>query len=260
MVVLTKRRYKFVKRGRFNARSRTKTSLAIPRYVKSGANAGNHFFKRWCCLTTSNTNTATAGSVGAAISQSADSWNINTGTTANVSYYSFAHMFTLGMLPDYAEFTTLFDQYKISGVKLRITPYSTAQMAQTGVGTANNQTLSVLMHSVLDHDDYTAPAAGTTGINALRQYRTYKTRNFLARNGQPINIWLRPRIATAAYGSGVFSSYANSKPLWIDCDSINVEHYGIKYICEVFQPDTTVPCFVWFKIEAKLYISLREPR
>lgn len=218
-----------------------------------------HFFKRTCCITTSNVNTAVAGVVGTAISQSSDSWLFDSGAApgVNVNYFSMAMEFTLDMLPSYAEFTALYDAYKINRVKVKITPYSNSTLLQTGVGTASNQALSGIIHSVLDFDDASAFAAGTSGIDLMRQYTSYRTRNFF---GKPHKFYILPRIAQAAYGGGVFASYANTKPKWIDCNSPSVQHYGLKWICETFNPDTSARTFIWFKLEATLYFEMRFPR
>lgn len=219
-----------------------------------------HFFKRTVSLTATNIQSAVAGGVGAALSNTADSWVLNTGTTANVSYFSVGVMYTLATLPDASDFTGLFDQYKINRVKLRLIPYSCNTVLQTGIGTANNQGLAVILHRVPDYDDNVPFAASVTGLNEMRQYPQYRSRNFFDSRGRAHKMYLRPHIAQAAYGAGVFTSYANRGPMFIDAASPAVEHYGHKWIMEVFQPDTTVPCFIWFKMEATLYLECRNPR
>lgn len=226
---------------------------------KLNVNTGLHMFKRTCTLLTGNTNITVSAGVGGAMSQSADSWDFNTGTTAVATYFSWANFFTLGMLPSFSEYGVLFDQYKINKIKLKITPYSTASNLQSGTTGLNNQGAACILHSVVDYDDATQFPASTVGIDAMRQYPSYKTRNFF-QFGKPIKRYFTPHIAQAAYGSGVFTSYANVGPKWIDMVSTNVEHYGTKFIAEVFQPDTTIPIFIWFKMEATLYFSCKNPR
>lgn len=248
------------RRRRLTKRTRTRrVRRATRKRVPMGRLAARpHFYKRTCSLTVSNSNTGLSGGAGGAFSNSSDSWVFNTGTGVNVSFFSMANMFTLDMLPDYSEFTTLYDQYKINRVKVKMTPYSTASMLQTGVTTNNNQSLGLILHSCIDYDDASAFAASSTGINAMRQFLSYRTRNFI--NGRPVKIYFKPRIAMAAFGGGVFGSYASATPKWIDCDSSSVQHYGTKWIWESFQPDSSVPVFVWFKIEATLYFECKQPR
>lgn len=246
--------------NRYMKRTRTTRSIVQALSVNK---KGLHFFTRWCTLPSGNTNQAIAAGVGAALSQTADSWIFNTGTGApgGVSLFSLATYFTLDMLPDYTEYTSMFDQYKIKGALYKITPYTSSVQGPYGAAaTGSNQPVSCIIHSVIDADDANALPASSTGLNSMREYNTYKTSNFF-KNGYPcINRFVYPRLATAAYGSGVFSSYANQKPLWIDANSPQVQHYGLKWIAEVFQPDTTTPVFIWFKIEVKLYFECRQPR
>lgn len=258
----------FRRRYRRRARRTGKVYKGITRYPRRfnrnipralNINIGKHFFKRTACVLSGTVNSSVAGGTGIALSQSADGWDFNTGTTASVGYFSWAMYFTLGMLPTYGDFSALFDQYKINKVKVKITPYSCSSILQTGVGAANNQAGAVIIHSVIDYDDATQFGANTAGIDQMRQYPSYRTNNFF-QMGKPIKRYFTPHIAQAAYGSGVFASYANVGPRWIDMASTDVQHYGLKFIAETFQPDTSVPMFVWFKMEATLYLTCKNPR
>lgn len=219
-----------------------------------------HFYKRTVSLLAANVNTAVTGGAGCSFTNSSDSWYLRTGTGSATSFFTMAQEFTLDMLPDYADYTNLYDQYKINAVKVKVTPYSTAAVLQSGEAGASNQSLGIICHSVIDYDDAATFAASTAGINLARQYRTYKTRNFLASDGKPLKRYVKPRVAQAAYGGGVFGSYANMPSPWVDMNSPSVQHYGIKWLWEVFQPDTAQDCYIWFKIEATLYLECREPR
>lgn len=76
---------------------------------------------------------------------------------------------------------------------------------------------------VKDYDDSTA----LTDIDEYEQYSSYRFKVLDANH--PVTIRVKPRVASAVYGSGVFSSYSNVKAPWIDCNSPSVEHYGIKW-------------------------------
>lgn len=220
---------------------------------------GVHYFTRWCNITSSNLFTSSSTGTGGNISFSSDSIVLNTGTTTNVSYFSGAAMFTMNMLGNYTEYTTMFDQYKIRGALIKITPYTSLAVTpagSSGIINSNNQGVSCMFHSVLDFDDATAPTAGTAGIATLREYKGYKSQNFF--NNRPIVRYCKPRMAVAAY-AGAFTSYANVANVYCDSNSPGVQHYGFKWIAEVFQPDNTVPLFVWFKMEVKLYLECRQP-
>lgn len=200
--------------------------------------------------------------VGGALSWTTanDSWVLNTGTGLGVTFFSMGLKFSLGLLPDYLDFYNLYDQYKINRIKIKLTPYSTVALQQSGVGTANNQPLGVIVHNLVDLDDGTPFASSAAGINFMRQYSTYKTRNLLNSSGKPISRYWKPRIALGAYDSASSTAKVNTKPMWIDMVYTNVEHYGYKLLFQVFQPDTAVPIFIWFKLEATYYFECKQPR
>jgi hypothetical protein len=120
--------------------------------------------------------------------------------------------FVLTQLPSYTEFTTLFDQYRISRLEYTFLPYFTI-----GTPTA----YAPFIATAVDYDDGTAPAS----FGAIQQYENSRVisayRQFAAS--------FQPHIAVAAFG-GAFTSYANNRPGWIDSASPSVEHYGLKYV------------------------------
>lgn len=249
-------------------RNRVKRALRIRTRTRGArvhrpriAPAGTHHFKRVCNITNPvSTNLATAVSVGT-FTYTDDSWTLGSGVAGgNKNYFSFSTMFTLDMLPNYTEFTVLFDQYKINGVRLTITPFSSDSPVQLAtVGGNSNQSVSGFLHSITDYDDNTPVAASVAGINAMRQYESYRCSR-LFKHGAVMSRYIRPHIAQSAYGASVFTSFQNSGPKWIDSNSPLVEHYGVKGVFEVFEPVTGLNPFYWFKVEATLYMSFKNPR
>jgi hypothetical protein len=158
------------------------------------------------------------------------SW-LTTGTATNSFQGFFA---ALSDLPDASNYAAVFDQYKIMGVEIQLSP-SVAPLG--GVYTGH-------IHTVIDYDDIASitPAAALNYNNCIVSnlqdtlIRTYK-----------------PHMAVAAY-SGTFASYANMNPQWIDCASPSVQHYGFK--CAV-NPTTTA---LSFDLIAKIWIQFRNSR
>lgn len=132
------------------------------------------------------------------------------------THYTIA--WTLGSLPNSSEFTTLFDQYRICGVKTKI--IFNANSANFGSATNTYYIPNMLM--VKDYDDATA-------LTTMAQYQEYG--NFkVFRIDYPKTTYTRPKIAIATYGNSAFTSY--SAPVgnpWVDCGSANVEYYGMKW-------------------------------
>lgn len=123
--------------------------------------------------------------------------------------------FFLSQLPNYTEFTNLYDQYKISRIKVKFIYSANSQ----DVTTAANITALPNLLTVVDNNDSTA----LTSAGDYCQYKDFRIR----RMDKPCSVYFKPQFAVAAY-SGAFTSYA-SKTGWIDCASYNVKHYGLKF-------------------------------
>jgi hypothetical protein len=121
------------------------------------------------------------------------------------------------MITDFASWAATFDQYRCIGIEMYLDPFLNT--------TSTAATLNGRLYTVVDYDDTSAlstPAAALaydtciTTATWQRQRRAFK-----------------PRIAQAAYGSGVFTSFANLPAPWIDCASGTVAHYGVKAILDI---------------------------
>ena len=116
--------------------------------------------------------------------------------------------FTLSSFPNSAEFTSLFDQYRIQYVEVDFIYLNPASVLAP-------------LYSVIDYDDATVPAS----VNDLLQYGTLMHTS----PGQEHVRRLNPKFDYAAY-SGAFTSYAVSNfGDWIDVASPSVQYYGVKY-------------------------------
>lgn len=212
-----------------------------------------HFFKRTCNLA-GLSNVAFNGALSAF---STSGWQLISNTAGLVNYGSYGVNFTLNMLPDYTEFSVLFDRYKIVGAKMKLIMYQNG--ALTGAAAVASYPQSgVLWHGITDYDDSAAPTAAETGIDTLREYESYKTCN--AFNKGVIGQYCRPRLALSAYG-GAFTRYANAGPMWIDCNSVDTQHYGFKGIFEISPcASITSTMLAFIKPEITLYFQLKDLR
>jgi hypothetical protein len=135
---------------------------------------------------------------------------------------SWSYKFTLDSLPNYTEFTALFDQYRIDRITFQAIP-----MQNTYAIPATQKDVGQL-YAVVDNDDVSSAT-----VADLSQYPNLKVVNFDER----LRLTFKPRFASAAY-SGAFTSYANTSG-WIDCGSPSVEHYGVKLV--IGQSNDVVP-------------------
>lgn len=130
-------------------------------------------------------------------------------TTANV-YSAFS--FNLNAVPNSSEFTSLFDQYRVDYIKIKILPRGSSAEAGT-----NNNVGKIF--SVIDYDDDTVP----TSIDQLMQYPNVKTTRTTSDHTRSF----RPQFASSVYGSAVLTGYGARRG-WLDCESSTVPHYGMK--------------------------------
>lgn len=182
---------------------------------------------------------------------------ITTPSTANTfSYGAFSYYVALQDLPNYTEFTNLYDQYKIVGVKFRIVPFSVSP-ATGGAVTSTAAQPSCMFHMVVDNDDASKPTASEAGISELRQCPGYRSVNPYLYQRKGITRYFKPRVATAAY-NGAFAGYKSDTFGWCDCGNPGIQGYGLKGVVETISGGAAN--LLWFKVEAKVYLVFRHPR
>lgn len=116
-----------------------------------------------------------------------------------------------------AEFTTLFDQYRIAGIKIRISPMINVNSAVTG----NEIIPEMWVHR--DMDDVAVP----TSQNDMRQYQDTK----IFRLNRTINLYCKPRALIAQDGTAAaivpFGKVGRS--MFLDCNEDTVVHPSFKF-------------------------------
>lgn len=182
----------------------------------------------------------------------------STGALPGTMYYAGMSInFQLRDVPNASEITSLWDRYKLVGVKLRLIPYATSVESGAAVNASYQQT-GLLVHSVVDFDDSNVPTATDAGIDALRQYPSYRCENINKKGGRGLSRYIKPRLAVAAFANSAFTSYKNEKFSWIDMAYPAVEGYGYKAVFEAVGPGGTFNFY--FKMEATYYIVVRDMR
>jgi len=131
-------------------------------------------------------------------------------TTNNTTY------FQLSNLDNASSFENVWDQYRIDAIRMTCKPQNNA------IGLVTNSTTSLVpLYCVIDYDN----TANLSTAAAARQYQNC----IVLEPGESFTRVFQPRIALDAY-SGAFTSFANTEPVWIDCASPSVQHYGIKIL------------------------------
>jgi len=132
-------------------------------------------------------------------------------SSSNVTSSFAGFNYTLSQLDQAATWTAVFDQYQIARLEVRLIPrVDSNTTATTGFG---------LVYSAIDYDDSTTPPS----IASIEQRENCNVEPALREQ----SVVFTPHAALAAY-SGVFTSFANVKDMWIDSGSATVQHYGFK--------------------------------
>lgn len=156
-------------------------------------------------------------------------------------------VFKLTDVPGYTEFTGLFDEYKISAVKI--------MFMSPGVTTINNQTggapsfVIPMLYTCLDYTDDDV----TLDIQDIREYQTAKIHHITKRMNSR---YLKPCFQTLVY-EGVGQGYTPKRG-WLNTNDSSVEHYAIKYGLE--PTGGTVDNRYEIKIVCKYYLAFRNSK
>lgn len=259
------KRYYRRKRKQMAGIKKKRTNFPPGMMIRPKLGNQTHYFKRVVNManwTNTQANGVVTDAVGITAANSKFYFNIYHGSAAYTPVYGWTVMnFQLKQVPDYAEFTGLFDRYQIAGIKIKIIPYLTAitSFDTSGAGAGNGggvQSMPITVHSIIDHDDSNNIGGSTDAyVNQLRQYESYKVNNLA---GRPIKRFFKPRIAMAGY-AGTFTGYANFKNIWIDAASNDIQHYGLKLLmCCVPSCNPTYDQKIPFEIEATFYIKCKD--
>lgn len=161
-------------------------------------------------------------------------------STSNVAAVGKSYQFSLSQLPNYSEFTNLYDSYKLCGVKLKMIP----RLTDAGVSTTANSHNTSPVHHVIDYDD----ASTTNDILTLMQYQNYK----MTRGLSMVQRYFKPKMAELVY-NGVSNGYSSARR-WINCSNPEVPHYSFKCAIEA----TAVA--LQYDVYATYYVSFKSVR
>lgn len=163
----------------------------------------------------------------------------------NAPTFATAYQFQLNQLPNYQEFTALFDMYRINKVVVRLIPTAT----QVLVNSDANSEECPLAYAAIDYNDATSPA----DANEIKQYGNCRV---WALNKYQTFVFC-PRTASPVYRDGATNAYLmNPKKLFIDCNYADVPHYGIRLIV----PGGQTRQVYRVRVESTFYLSFRNQK
>lgn len=149
------------------------------------------------------------------------------GGTQNIGNFEFA----LDMLPQYSEFTKLFEEYCIKEVKITFMPAYNSNVAQTA--TNPTEQLVCRVPKLGFCPVYTGGSLPGTGLeNGWLECEGYEQHDF----DKTITVSLKPKILGDAYSDTISPTYSVSQDgnTWIPIASPSVLHYGLNW--RVYDP------------------------
>lgn len=162
--------------------------------------AGVHYFKRKLLLTNITASTSALG--------------VPTPAAGTMT-------FNFSSLPSASEFTSLFDEYKLTGVKLDFLPLGdTINLPITSMtGTTGAFSPGGPLILAVDYDDSATPGSAAQ----LLEYQTSKVIPIPRRH----RMYIRPKLAVDI-NQGITTAYG-ARTGWVDTANASVPHYGVKY-------------------------------
>lgn len=145
---------------------------------------------------------------------------------------------TIADLPNFSEFTSLYDQIRISGISVKFIPRF--NVAAVGTSAPPSQLMTCL-----DYD-----GNGPTTVSGIQQYPNLK----VTRGLYPHKRYFKPAILTAAYQTATGSAYVPKWGQFIDAASTTTVHYGLYGMI----PDTGTA--LSYDLEATYYIQCKNVR
>jgi len=167
-------------------------------------------------------------------------YGVMTSSAVAEGYYAFSNVLT--DLPDNANYTAIYDQYKFECVEYHILPVTQKASPASSVAYA----FALVYH---DYDDANSPSSLTNARSVMSAVVLAPGERHIRR--------IKPHNAVAASNSGSTITGVKNMPAdWIDCTSSSVPHYGLKAVITQSTSTSLSQWYVW----AKITVSFRSQR
>lgn len=148
----------------------------------------------------------------------------------------FGFNFSLSDLPNYTEFTSLYDYYKIKAVKVVFLPQMTENVS---LGSVNNPYSYARFQTAIDYSDSNPP----TTLDELREYKSYKFTPLLKPHTRYIP---SPKF---------LDSSGFQLTNWMATSSPNVNYNGLKVCIEPIGSTGTLN--MYYSMSVKMYLAFK---
>lgn len=180
--------------------------------------------------------------------------DIGPGTNATgTGVLTGAIAFKFDDMPNFNDFTSLFDRYRITHVQLSFyLAYSPdSGVANTDVNNTGMATMSMhpILYLIKDYDDSNVP----TSMDVIREHNKVAVFPLSADKITKYNV--KPAVNSIVYRSTTSSSYTPAWKQWIDMVTTDTPHYGVKYGVENFFGK-----YQYIRVRAKFWFECKDVR
>lgn len=152
------------------------------------------------------------------------------------------YIITLNSLPNFGEFTALYDSYRIDWVTIWAVPTQTdAQVAAANLFTPS-------LYTVVDKDDASPP--GTLAAQLEHGNMKITTMDRMKKLCS-----FKPAVQGELFRSGATRGFNRMQDQWIDCAQADIPHYGLKVWCE-----PAMTGFNGIRLIADVYVTFKDTR
>lgn len=160
----------------------------------------------------------------------------------------WGYSFTLDQLPNYTEFTALYDLYRIRGVEViwELTPTASA--------TTKTSNIMPVILAYPDFDDSTAPTSRSEAEQVSQMERLQ-----LSEARPAVKRFIAPHIVYGVAGASA-NVGGNRVAGFLDCGSFSVLHYGVKFWIANFNSTTLTETGATIALSFRFHLTMRNPR
>lgn len=151
--------------------------------------------------------------------------------------------FKLSDLPSYQEFTALYDQYCIKGVKFTLMPRFNS--SNPGLNPITPQTWSIL--------DYDNSGTNITSQNEMLQYQNLKMIPGTSYHKR----YIVPAVDAEIYNGLAVAAAAPQKNVFLDTANASVEHFGVRIMIPAVPFGSEQ---VFWDLKVKFYLAMKNVR
>lgn len=164
----------------------------------------------------------------------------------------------LSDLPNYTEFTALFDFYKIVGVKVRLLPFFDQVPSNDAGGVFSalySSPSNLRIFSILDYNTLTPP----TTINDMRQYQNCKMTRYI--HGHKRYYVPKPTVEADSDLQAIQLNAGRKNP-WVNTTYPDIDHFGLSIGIDMsnIDPSKVASGDPLLRVEATYYVCFKNPK